>query len=290
MTEITQKLLALAEELRLPTEVLPPLEAASETLPWPELPLAALAAPETAGDAWTQATARLPAWEADGGMAQLAVVLAAACGTRTSYRQTGIADGIFLATMGCIPRFLRETRELTGRWAFDRGFWTWRQTGCLLFRLGALEFEYTAAEADGPGFSRSDMTLHVHIPSDAALTREALDDSYTQAQRFFAAEGAAFCKNGPPKAVLCDSWLLAPALDTLLPERSGIRRFAGDYERFLVQEDDASFYRWLFRKLEPVPVEDLPEDTGLQRAAKAHLAAGGKLGMAWGVLRREARG
>ena len=233
--------------------------------------------------------ARLPAWEADEGMAQLAVVLGAACGTREAYRRAGVSDTVFLATMGCIPRFLRETRELTGRWAFDRGFWTWRQTGCLLFRLGALEFEYAAAGTAPPGLSPEDMVLHVHIPSDAVLTRENLDDSYAQARRFCVSEGAAFCKSGPPKAMLCGSWLLAPALDGLLPEDSGIRRFAGDYDRFQVREEDTSFYRWLFRNLEPIPVEDLSEDTGLQRAAKARLAAGGGIGMACGVLREGVR-
>jgi hypothetical protein len=287
MSEITTRLLALAEELPLPPEVLPPLAAAAETLP--DLPLAALAAPDTAGAAWTQAMALLPGWEADGGMSQLAAVLAAACETRDACRRNGVSGEIFLATMGCIPRFLRETRELTGRWAFDRGFWTWRQTGCLLFRLGTLEFEYAAAGAAPAGLSPEDMVLHVHIPSDATLTREALDGSYAQARRFFAGEGAAFCKNGPPRAVLCGSWLLAPALDELLPEESGIRRFARDYRRFLVREDNTEFYRWLFRKPGPVPAEELPEDTGLQRAAKKRLAAGGRIGMARGLLRERER-
>ena len=288
MPEITQALLALARELHIPSEVLPPLDAAAEAICWPELPIAALSAPETAENAWKEIGDLLPLQDGDGGMAQLAAVLAAACGTRRAYREAGISDAIFLATMGCLPRFLKETKELTGRWIFDRGFWTWRQTGCLLFRLGALEFEYAPAEVPLPsGLSPEAMTLHVHIPSDAVLTREALDDSYAQARRFFREEGAAFCKSGPPRAVLCDSWLLAPALDGLLPERSGIRRFAGDYLRFRVQEEDQSFYRWMFRRLEPASVEELPEDTGLQRAAKAHLAAGGKIGMAWGILKEE---
>ena len=284
MSEIIHSLLSLAGELRLPPEVLPPLEAAAKALPWTELPIPALAAPDTAGGAWAQAADRLPAWEEDGGMAQLAAVLAAACKTRLAYRRAGVSDEIFLATMGCVSRFLEETKRLTGRWAFDRGFWTWRQTGCLLFRLGALEFEYAAGEGPLPG-----QALHVHIPSDAALTRAALDDSYARARAFFAGAGAAFCKSGPPRAVLCGSWLLAPALDGLLPEGSGIRRFAGDYERVRVQEENTEFYRWLFQRLEPVPPEDLPEDTSLQRAVKAHLAAGGRIGMAWGVLREGAR-
>ena len=289
MPEITRQLLALAEELHIPAEVLPPLAATAKTLP--DLPLAALAAPETAGEAWADAMKRLPDWRSDGGMAQLATVLAAACLTRDVYRRTGVSDRIFLDTMNCLPRFLKETRELTGRWAFDRGFWTWRQTGGLLFRLGALEFEYVPA-SEGllpPGLAPEDPALHVHIPSDAALTRAALDDSYAQAGRFFAREGAVFCTRGAPKAMLCDSWLLAPALDELLLSTSGIRRFAGDFDRFLVREDDDSFYRWLFKTPEPVPLADLPENTSLQRAVKAHLAAGGKLGAAGGVRREEAQ-
>ena len=84
----------------------------------------------------------------------------------------------------------------------------------------------------------------------------------------------------------CCSWLLAPALAELLPEDSGIRRFAGDYRLCGVMENDQEFYRWLFQCEPPLPAEDLPERTSLQRAAKAHLAAGGKIGAASGVLVR----
>ena len=293
MTDRSAPILALAEELRIPAEVLSPLRQAAETLPWEELSLSALTAVSTqdaAGAAWQSAMLHLPAWEADGGMAQLAVVLAAACETRRTYRQAGISDGIFLDTMGCLPRFLRETKVLTGRWAFDRGFWTWRQTGGVLFRLGELEYEYAPAEQGPcPRIQPGDPALHVHIPSDAVLTRERLDASYARAWRFFSAEGAPFCENGPPRAMVCSSWLLAPALDGLLPEDSGIRRFAGDYDRLRVREDDTSFYRWLFRRLDPVPLEELPENTGLQRAVKAHLAAGGTIGATWGVLKEDIR-
>lgn len=286
MEETTQAFLALARELHVPPEVLPPLAAAGEVLSWPDLPVAALSAPETAEKAWAQAMSRLPDWEADGGMAQLAVVLAAAGRTREAYRQAGISDDIFLNTMGCLPRFLRETKELTGQWAFDRGFWTWRQTGGVLFRLGELEYEYRLfGEEFCPKSQPGDPIVRVHIPSDAVLSRERLDASYADAWHFFSTEGAAFCGKGPPRAMTCHSWLLAPALDGLLPETSGIRRFAADYERSRVQEDDTSFYRWLFRVPEPIPTEALPEHTSLQRAVKVHLAAGGKLGAAWGTLR-----
>ena len=279
--------MALAAELALPEPVLAPLARASEALP-PELPYGALASPETAERTWAEITARLPDQEADGGMAQLAAALAGACHTRRAYRESGISDGIFLATMGCFRRFLAETHEMTGRWDFDRGFWTWRQTGCLLFRLGTLEFEYCgggAGEDHPEGLHPEDPVVHVHIPSDALLTREELDRSYDLAEAFFADGGRAL--QGPPRAVMCHTWLLAPALRELLPEESGIRRFAGDYRLCYVEEDAPDFFQWLFGLPEPVPPERLPEGTSLQRRAKAHLAAGGRIGAACGVLERK---
>ena len=238
-----------------------------------------MAAPETAGERWEAVAAMLPPPSEDGGMGQLAAALAGACCTRQAYRRQGISDEVFLATMGCFRRFLRETFAMTGRWAFDRGFWTWRQVGCRLFRLGTLEFEYCAGE-DTP-------VLHIHIPSDAALSGKELEQSYAWAERFFAGEGRAACYGGAPAAMRCESWLLAPALAELLPEDSGIRRFAGDYRLCGVMENDQEFYRWLFQCEPPLPAEDLPEDTSLRRKAKVYLAAGGKIGAARGALARQ---
>ena len=275
-------LLSLAEELNFPAPVLDPLRDAARRLP--SLPLDALASPACAAGAWAETAALLPPWQEDHGMAQLAAVLAAALRTRALYRAMHIPDSIYLATMGCLPRFLRETKQITGEWDFDRGFWTWRQTGGLLYRLGTLEFEYKSLgnSPAPPGLSPEDGILSVHIPSDASLSREELDRSYAWAAEFFASAGT-FCLSGPPKAVLCGSWLLSPVLDGLLPQSSGIRRFAGDYERYYVREEDTSFYRWVFGAVRPA--EELPEDTGLRRAIKRRLLAGGLVGMACGELK-----
>lgn len=223
-------------------------------------------------------------------MARLAAVLAAALRTRALYRARNIPDSIYLDTMRCLPRFLRETKEITGAWDFDRSFWTWRQTGGLLYRLGTLEFEYRCLGEPPipPGLSLGDGVISVHIPSDVHFSREELDRSYAWAEEFFASTGSFCCLAGPPKAVVCGSWLLSPALDELLPEGSGIRRFAGDYERYCVREEDDSFYRWLFGARKPS--EELPEDTSLRRAVKRHLLAGGQVGMAFGMLKKEKGG
>lgn len=276
-----KELFSMAERLKLPEPVLLPLAAAAKSLP-EGLPIEQLTEPETAAAAWKAVTAQLPAWREDNGMAQLAAMLAAVCRTEKRYRREDIPAKVFLPTMDCFRRFLEETHARTGQWAFDRGFWTWRQTGGLLFRLGTLEFEYRRIRP-GPrpaGLEAETPVLSVHIPSDAVLGREELDESYRIARQFFSQKK--LCPWGKPKAVVCGSWLLAPALNRLLPEDSGIRRFAGDYRIYDVDEEDQEFYEWLFGGYKPL--EKLPEYTSLQRAVKAHLAAGGPLGMARGIL------
>lgn len=278
--------LSMARLLALPAPATEALETLCGRIPWETAaPLMELLCSAQSAQGAQQALAALLApIEGDTGLAQLAVHLAAAQHTRQRYRAAGVDETILIETMRCFPRFLTETHTNTGRWVFDRAFWTWRQLSCRLFRLGALEFEYRIADGmPPPGLKTGDALLAVHIPSDARLTEEALSTSYAQMRCFFAEEGFAFCTQGAPKAVVCGTWLLAPALQPLLSAGSGIRRFASDYALYAVDENDDSFYRWLFGGR--VPTQQLPERTSLQRAAKKHLSEGGKIGSARGVLK-----
>jgi len=51
-------------------------------------------------------------------------------------------------------------------------------------------------------------------------------------------------------------------------------------------EKSNGFYHFLFWTSEETPIADLPENTSLQRAVKAHLQAGGSIGSASGLLKR----
>lgn len=283
--DLSSDILDLARQLSIPSPVLASLPSVIASLP--KLPLAALSKPDTAQTAWSEVTALLPTYAEDGGLPLLAATLGGACFTREEYRRQGIGEDVYLATMLCLPRFLRETYEITGRWGYDRGFWTWRQTGRLLFRLGELEFEYRLAERNEPlpeGLQAGDPILSVHIPSDAKLTRENLDASYTWAKRFFSEVPGPWISE-KPRAILCGTWLLSPELYGLLSENSGIRRFADDYSLYHIQQNDNAIYRWLYQLSGPVSAEKLPERTSLQRSVKGHLLSGGLIGIAWGILK-----
>lgn len=215
------------------------------------------------------------------GMKMLALYLDAAGHAASHYRNLGIPDAVYSDTMKCFARFLGETGQKTGRTAYDRAFWTWRQTSLHLFRLGTLEFEYRTFAENDPcpeGFSAGDPILSVHIPSDAVLSKENLEASYRMAETFFGRYDT-LCYAGAPRAFWCESWLLAPALEKLLSSSSGILRFRKPYRVYADHPDDPDFYDWLFDGKREKP---LPCRTGLQRRAAAYLDRGGKIGVSAG--------
>lgn len=265
----------LACELEVPMEVQKLLSGVMERMPWESMEclIKDLSDSCLAYEAQLRLAELTAPFEGKSGMGQLAAMLAGACHTREKYASLGIPDHIFKATMGCFPRFLRETKQIKGEWVYDRAFWTWRQTSCLLFRLGTLEFEYMKWQGTP--------ILSVHIPSDTLLVEGTLREAYGEAKDFWEKYGEALCLYGKPRAIRCGTWLLSPELYRLLPVNSGIRCFAEEYELVDFDPKNESFYRWLFEGKKEW--NTLPEKTSLQRAVKAHLAAGGRIGSATGI-------
>lgn len=237
----------------------------------------------TASNAWKSLDKELAGKDIRG-LKLLSLYLYAASFTRKRYEEAGVSDRIFADTFGCFQRFLREDYERTGQYAFSRGFWAWRQLSCRLFRLGTLEFEYRrmGAEESVPGnYRQQDPVISVHIPSDADLSAISLKESYQKADTFFAEAAPLVCEYKMPVAVICDSWLLSPYLQKLLPPSSGIHRFGADYTVYHVEPEDEAFYYWLFS--DKRPPEPLPQKTSLQRRVAAYLATGGKIGVGYGI-------
>lgn len=222
--------------------------------------------------------------ESPDGMAILTVYLKAACLTKEAYSQNSIPKEIFIDTMRCFSRFLQEAMLREGKYVFNRAFWAWRHLSCTIFRLGTLEFEYRTIlsdEAVPPKLKAGAPVLSVHIPSDAALTDIELENSYNQANSFFKSHAQFLCPHGLPQAIICGSWLLSVPLRECLKPSSGILKFAQDYEIYHANDDDDSFYQWLFNNKKP-PVQ-LPQATSLQRAVALHVQQGGKVGVYYGI-------
>lgn len=190
-----------------------------------------------------------------------------------TYRERQIPEAIFVETMKCFQRFLRETGERTGRIYFDRGWWTYRQTSMRMFRLGELEYE--------PYESEEGKSIRIHIPSDASILPARVDDSLRQAREFMRRYEPAYAD----VKYACSSWLLSPVLEELLPEQSNIRAFQRRFAIERVDAEDREYMQWLFQAAEDAEPSNLPERTRLQSAAKQRILQGENIGSAYGVLK-----
>ena len=121
------------------------------------------------------------------------------------------------------------------------------------------------------------------IPSDADLSDDLVDASYAEQKQFFA-------ENFPETAGwpgMCESWLLSPALKELLPSDSRILAFAARFEITQTNPDATDYLEWVYKlasgQQKSAELENLREDTSLQRRMKDFLRAGGKVGIAWGI-------
>ncbi|MEG0397091.1 MAG: hypothetical protein RR612_10210, partial [Oscillospiraceae bacterium] len=147
-----------------------------------------------------------------------------------------------------------------------------------LCRLGTLEFECLHLPNDiatALAVRAGVKALSVHIPSDACLTTDQLILSYSKAKKMF-------FKPNNELLIYCRTWLLSPNLQNLISENSNIRTFANDYQIVQTNTNDTSFYNWIFATTPQTPINDLSENTSLQRAVKAYLLNGGKIGSAIG--------
>ena len=206
------------------------------------------------------------------GIKILACMLKASADVYTDYVEKGIGDEIYYDTMKCYSRFIDETLKMTGRLCFDRFWWTVRQAGCHLFRIGELEYEMK--HPDGT------VVIGIHIPSDADFTPSAVDESLRRAKAFFA-EHYPELKDAEYR---CHSWLLDGQLKGMLGERSNILSFQNRFEIFDRGEVSGEFIEWLYRT-RSTDYQGLPESTSLQRNMKIHLLSGGVVRNAYGRLK-----
>jgi hypothetical protein len=221
----------------------------------------------------------------DSGFGVLAVFLAAALRLYDIYEEMGIDAEIYNDTMSFIRAILNDNLALYGTYTFRNvAWWYYKQLSRIIIKVGTLEFErmyLSAGFAKMCSLPEGAPVLSVHIPTGAEMTREALDESYSKARKFY----KNFYPDFSDAPFFCHSWLLSPALKTLLPHCSKILGFQSDYQIVDVDEANEGFYLYIYNQREKVTDnEQLPENTSLQRAVKRHLLNGGKIGLATGII------
>ena len=190
------------------------------------------------------------------------------------------SEDIWLDTMKCFARFVKEHYRQNGYYGFDRGFWTTRQIGAKLFRIGELEYE--------PVEEGGEKSVHLHVPSDAELTPEKLNDSVRRARAFL----QRYCPAWQEAPMTLTTWLLSEEIRPLLGKSSRIAAMRRAFDITPTQEDCLqAVLEWVYdlpvqkRTEESIPA--LCENTSLQKALKAALLAGQRPHEGHGVLVRE---
>lgn len=202
----------------------------------------------------------------------LSCMLKASADVYDIYQAKGISNEVYFATMKCYPRFISETYQMTGKLYFDRYWWTTRQAGCHLFRIGELEYEMKHNE--------DKIVIDIHIPSDVDFSPPAIDESLANARQFFSEHYPELSK----AEYRCHSWLLDTQLRGMLKDSSNILSFQNRFEIFDEGEISTDFIEWLYNT-RTTDYYTLPENTSLQRNVKMHILSDGIVRNAYGRLK-----
>ncbi|MBQ9251233.1 MAG: DUF5596 domain-containing protein [Clostridia bacterium] len=188
------------------------------------------------------------------------------------WQEKGIPLEIYRDTIAFATRYLKDGLAAYGDYCFTAGWWFPRHLALELFRLGSLEFELFPAE-EGP-------RVYLHIPTDASLAPEAIDDSIRRFRDF----AARFYPEWKDADLYCDSWMISPAVRPLLRPGSHILAFQDRFQVLSVNTDSMGAVNWVFPGHKE-PYDQLPEGSSLQKSMKAFLVAGGKPGWAEGRMK-----
>ncbi len=202
----------------------------------------------------------------------LYVFLAAVPDVLAKHRARRVPEEITWATLGDVGLQVAHYHARNGVYGFDGAFWVFNHFRGDLFQLGRLQYELDTADFTARTFEQGDPIVDIHIPAIGPLSPDACDASLSTARAFFADH----FPETPYRYGTCESWLLDEQLAGVLSPATNIVRFQ---QRFTHDPDyskpgDDDTIRFNFGYL-PDSVDDLPQETALQRGIVAVLRSGG---------------
>lgn len=214
---------------------------------------------------------------------RLAAVIEFAVVTKEKYKELNIDEKIFLDTMDDV-RIWCENNLNKGLKNYN---WIKNHLNCQLFKLGRLQFQMFKCKNPTLLYNRlpfnyGDNLIYVHIPQGEKLIYADCISSLKQAISFFSEYFPEF----EYRYLFCESWLLFEDNWIFMNPSSNILQFSSIFEiAYSVKEDSQAIER-IFGKRR-LNKKNYPEDTSLQKNAKAFMLNGGKLGIGIGVIDKE---
>ncbi len=212
----------------------------------------------------------------------LAVILSLAVRAGEKYISLGIGEKIYYDTMSDIKIWYDKTG---GRGIKNYG-WLKNHVKAELFRLGRLQFQLyesknRALRYDKLPFNLGDKVIYVHIPEGEPLKKEECERSFELAREFFSTYFPSF----DYKCFFCESWLLFEGNRAFMAKDSNIVAFMSLFEIVTSVKIELQAIERIFGKRHLIK-KNYPENTSLQKRAKAYMLDGNRLGVGIGFRKR----
>lgn len=200
--------------------------------------------------------------------------------TKKAYLDKGISLDVFYETMQDIAIWC-ENNDNQGLKNYN---WIKNHLNCELFKLGRLQFqmykcENKTLEYEYFPFEYGDNLLYVHIPQGEKLVYSSCIESIKQAGEFFSKYYSEF----EYEYFFCESWLLYNENYAFMSTSSNILQFQSLFEIVYSAPEDKQAIERIFGK-KRINKNKYPENTTLQKQAKAYMKAGNKLGIGIGII------
>ncbi len=117
---------------------------------------------------------------------------------------------------------------------------------------------------------QGDAIVSVHIPSAEPFTAELCEQSFQDAKKII----KQYYSELNIKAFYCHSWMLEKRLRDILGKDTNVTKFADFFHGVPCLSEATGVYSFLFHQSKPIPPEELPEETSMQRAVKDYLCNG----------------
>ena len=216
------------------------------------------------------------------------------------YKEKNIPEEIFWDTMTDIRIWIDDHRARTDEDGVYELHWLMHHMNLNIFKVGRLQYQKmvwyfkTPYNKNGVEIKFGDKFLNMLIPRAAKLDYDECVKSLDMAKDFFATYFPEF----PNNKYACHSWLLYPGNKNFMPEGSNILKFASLYDIIQENEDPESAYLWLygqkFKNAELIKnrketgnyghIDELPQNSSLQKSTIDFIKNGGIFGEALGVI------
>lgn len=211
---------------------------------------------------------------------RLAVVLECTNSMHNIYKTLEIDDKIFFDTVDDI-RIWCENNANKGLKNYN---WIKNHVACELFKIGRLQYQLCTCKSrmlkyNLLPFDYGEKIVYVHIPQGEKLIYADCVESLKMAKAFIS-------KHFPDyhySFFFCESWLLYGENFQFMQPSSNILQFSSLFDVVYSCDIDAQAIERIFGK-RCFDKRKYPENTSLQRNAKAYLLNGGKLGIGIGVI------